>query len=228
MRVMAIGDIHGCLRALDVLLAAVDLQPDDQLVTLGDYVDRGPDSAGVLERLIGLKQTHQLVALRGNHDQMMVLSKQPFDNDALWLGCGGLATLASYGPNATLEDVPAQHWDFLENGLVDWHEIDTHFFVHASVYADMPLAEQPAYMLLWEKLYEPVARHCSGKIMVCGHTQQRSGEPWNLEHAVCIDTWVYGEGWLTCLDVHSGKVWQANQKGELRQAWLDDFPLQEI
>jgi serine/threonine protein phosphatase 1 len=73
MRILAIGDIHGCERAFDSLIAAVDLQPEDRLVTLGDYVDRGPDSKGVINRLITLHDTGQLVALRGNHEVMMLL-----------------------------------------------------------------------------------------------------------------------------------------------------------
>lgn len=64
-RILAIGDIHGCARALDALLAAVAPTPDDLIVTLGDYVDRGLDSAGVINRLIRLVETHPLVALRG-------------------------------------------------------------------------------------------------------------------------------------------------------------------
>jgi serine/threonine protein phosphatase 1 len=71
MRTLAIGDIHGCLAALDDLLAAVAPQPDDLLVFLGDYVDRGPDSRGVLDRLIELCRTHRVVPLRGNHEMMM-------------------------------------------------------------------------------------------------------------------------------------------------------------
>jgi len=59
--------------------------------------------------------------------------------------------------------------------------------------------------------------------MVCGHTSQKSGLPVNLGHAICIDTWAYGTGWLTCLDVTSGRVWQANQAGEQRTAWIDEF-----
>ncbi|HEY9796072.1 MAG TPA: hypothetical protein V6D30_10555, partial [Leptolyngbyaceae cyanobacterium] len=65
--------------------------------------------------------------------------------------------------------------------------------------------------------------HCSGKIMVCGHSSQKSGVPLNVGHAICIDTWVYGKGWLTCLDVTSGRVWQANQAGQQREAWIDQF-----
>jgi serine/threonine protein phosphatase 1 len=58
---------------------------------------------------------------------------------------------------------------------------------------------------------------------VCGHTSQKSGVPLNIGHAICIDTWAYGKGWLTCLDVISGRVWQANQNAEVRMAWIDEF-----
>jgi serine/threonine protein phosphatase 1 len=58
--------------------------------------------------------------------------------------------------------------------------------------------------------------------MVCGHTAQKSGEPLNLGWAVCIDTWVYGRGWLSCLEPATGRVWQANQRGEHRTGWLPE------
>ncbi len=220
MRTLAIGDIHGCTRALDTLLAEVAPRPDDLIVTLGDYIDRGPDSRGAIDRLLALHRTHRVVSLRGNHDFMMMESRADSQAEYEWLRCGGRETLASYGSPGTLDDVPPEHWHFLE-GLRDWYETATHFFVHANVYPDMPLDEQPTFMLHWEKIYG-ARPHESGKIMVCGHTSQRSGKPLNLGHAICIDTWVYGQGWLTCLDVVSGQVWQANQAGKKRTGWLDD------
>jgi serine/threonine protein phosphatase 1 len=63
--------------------------------------------------------------------------------------------------------------------------------------------------------------------MVCGHTEQQSGVPLNVGHAVCLDTWVYGQGWLTCLDVASGQIWQANQRGQRRGSNLNDYLDQE-
>jgi serine/threonine protein phosphatase 1 len=224
MRVLAIGDIHGCSRSFDLLLAAVDLRPDDLVITLGDYVDRGPDSAGVLRRVIALSKTHRLIALRGNHEQMMLEARRRPDEVSTWLLCGGAKTLASYavpGDAGKLADVPGDHWEFLENQCVEWHETDTHFFVHANAYPDMPLADQPDYMLFWESLDNPQP-HCSGKVMVCGHTAQKSGLPLNLGHTICLDTWVYGDGWLTCLDVMSGAIWQANESGHVRIAQFDD------
>ena len=109
----------------------------------------------------------------------------------------------------------------LEKETRPWYETETHFFVHANVYADCPLQEQPDFMLYWEKFDDPPP-HESGKIMVCGHTSQKSGLPRSIGHAVCIDTRVYGQGWLTCLDTGAGQFWQANQRGQTRQGWLDE------
>ncbi len=227
MRFLAIGDIHGSLTALDALLAAVSLQPDDVLITLGDYVDRGPDSRGVLDRLIELNSTRQLVALRGNHDELMLQARAGQER-RMWWTCGGKATLASYGisllDDEQLLKVPADHWRFLECVCRDYYEIQTHFFVHGNVYPDLPLADQPTHMLYWEKLCVFDSRpHVSGKIMVCGHTKQGEGKPLNLGHILCIDTGAYEtHGWLTCLDAESGRYWQANQRGELRKGWVQD------
>ena len=107
----------------------------------------------------------------------------------------------------------------MKKTCVDYTETATHFFVHANAYPDIPLDEQPLYMLHWEKLGLTFP-HLSGKIMVCGHTKQHSGEVLNRGHMVCLDTGAYANGWLTCLDVTTGHLWQANQKGEMRTGTL--------
>ncbi|MBD0304916.1 MAG: serine/threonine protein phosphatase [Tolypothrix sp. T3-bin4] len=225
MRILAIGDIHGCAIAFDTLIAAVKPQPNDKIVTLGDYVDKGPDSKGVIKRLIALHENGQLIALRGNHEVMILQVRNHRMKKSYWLERGGDATLASYsksGKVGKLSDIPDKHWDFLENVCLDWYETSTHFFVHANAHAELALEEQPPSMLFWKKFRHP-APHVSGKTMVCGHTSQKSGLPINLGHAICIDTRVYGKGWLTCLDVTNGKVWQANQLAQQRTACIDDF-----
>jgi serine/threonine protein phosphatase 1 len=222
MRTLAIGDIHGCLRALDGLLALLRPQPDDVVVTLGDYADRGPNSRGVIDRLLELRTRCRLVCLRGNHDQMMLDARGDPLALCTWLPYGGRQTLDSYGNPGRLEDVPDAHWQFLEATL-PYHEIDTHFFVHANVYHELPLAEQHDHMLYWEKLGATwSAPHFSGKTMVCGHTAQKSGVPLDLGHAVCIDTFVYGTGWLTGLEVRTGRLWQARQNGATRTGHLGE------
>jgi serine/threonine protein phosphatase 1 len=213
VRYLAVGDIHGCYTALTTLAAFVPFGPDDVIITLGDYVNRGPDSCKVLDWLIAQDRRGNLVALRGNHEIMWLQTRENEETFKNLMEYGGNETLASYSP---FGNVPDEHWRFLEEETRAFFEIPTHFFVHACVYPDIPLREQPDFMLYWERFADPPP-HESGKIMVCGHTSQKLGLPRNIGHAVCIDTWVYGDGWLTCLDVASGQYWQANQKGETRR-----------
>ncbi len=218
-RTLAFGDIHGCLMAFDTLLGFVQPTPEDQLIFLGDYVDRGPDSKGVVNRLIELHRTGRAICLRGNHEVMMHAASQGFDDLKYWLHFGGMDTLESYG--SMLGDVPFEHWYFIERKLINFHETDSHVYVHANLCATVPIAEQSNDWLHWQ-LLTPLthAPHISGKTMICGHSQQVSGRPMQLERAVCIDTWVYGDGWLTCLDVDSGEYWQANEFGQTRMSTL--------
>lgn len=220
--IFAIGDIHGCSAALDALLTAVAPTPEDLIVTLGDYVDRGLDSAGVIERLIRLSSTHRLVALRGNHEEMMLDARRGPEMLELWKRCGGDLALISYAPQEDapgLERVPQAHWNFIECTCRDLYEAPTCFFVHGGVDPDLPLDQQPAHMLHW-KNFPPPRPHPCGKRMICGHTPQKTGIPASIHDAVCIDTGAGHGGWLTCLDVISGRVWQANERGQQQESML--------
>lgn len=225
-RHLAIGDIHGCFNALRTLADFIKIRPDDKLITLGDYVNRGPNSCAVIDWLIHHHASGQLIPLRGNHDIMMLDARHDDTAYRKWIKVGGNATLRSYAPfdddEGEFVDVPDHHWRFLEQDLVPSFETDDHFFVHANAYSDMPLAEQPDFMLYWEQFNDP-PRHESGKVMVCGHTSQKSGIPVSTDNAICIDTWACGRGWLTCLHVESGAIWQANEAGETRQMMLDEL-----
>src|SRR5437868_2096389 len=94
---IAIGDIHGCSDALAAVIDAIAPTPSDTIVTLGDYIDRGPNSGRVLDQLIALGDRCQLVALLGNHEEALLDALR--DNDGLrrWLLLGGADTLRSYG-----------------------------------------------------------------------------------------------------------------------------------
>ncbi|MFO0914009.1 MAG: metallophosphoesterase family protein [Pirellulales bacterium] len=215
-RIIAIGDIHGCLRALDTLLDAVQLGPQDRVITLGDYIDRGPDSRGVIDRLIQLSLTVPLTPLLGNHEEMLLSVVDGEARPQLWLPHGGVATLDSYGFTDSLDCIPQSHISFMRN-CVTWVELDRHFFVHANYDPGLPLDEQSPYKLRWESL---VARmpgpHQSGKIAVVGHTPDRNGEILDVGYLKCIDTYCYGGKWLTAVDLLTGQSWQANQQGQLR------------
>lgn len=223
MRLLAIGDIHGCYNALRALVDAVQLAPEDTLITLGDYVNRGPNTYAVIDWLIHRDKVGPLIPLKGNHEIIMLNARTSEEAFEKWMDMGGKETLASYShfdDDGRLADVPEAHWDFLEKRLINYYETDRNLFVHANVYPDLPLDEQPEYMLLWESVDEWTPPHGSGKTMICGHTSQKTGEILNLGHAVCIDTAACKGGWLTCLDVETGDYWQANEAGEVRSGLL--------
>ena len=215
-RTIAIGDIHGCLPALETLLAEICPAADDEIVILGDYVDRGPQSKEVIDRLIELAGRCRLIPLLGNHEEMML---QVIDGQRQlyvdWLLFGGEETLRSYGA-ALPEELPAAHVDFL-HGCLLIHEMDTFFFVHGSYLADQPLDAQPRDVLLWDSIKKRLpGPHCSGKTAIVGHASQHGGEIRDLGYLKCIDTWCYGNGWLTALDIGSGRIWQADKTGRMR------------
>ncbi|HXD87550.1 MAG TPA: metallophosphoesterase family protein [Urbifossiella sp.] len=225
MRLLAIGDIHGCLLQFNDLLKLVQPTSEDRLILLGDYVDRGPDSRGVLDRILELQRTlPNLICLRGNHEILMLDSRDQPANQKMWLSVGGLQTLGSYGTASGRAgkhaDVPQEHWDFLASGLLPYYETEEHIFVHAGVNYNDPLDEQDDGSLYWEFLRGEM-RHHSGKTVVCGHTAQKSGEVKVIPGAVCIDTYAHGGGWLTCLDALSGRFWQVNFLGKPRQGIVE-------
>ncbi len=217
MRLFAIGDIHGCYAALLALDAELRFGGQDCVITLGDYVDRGPDSRLVLEHLIDLSKRSSLIPLLGNHETMLLAAQKGGVDLQDWLDAGGDATLESYR-GQTLDSIPSRHWQFLET-CQRFHVAERDFFVHANADAALPLAEQSDEVLFWQSFCSPAA-HCSGRRMICGHTEQRSGRPINLGHAVCIDTLAYDNGWLTCLEANSGTFWQANQNSQVRVSKL--------
>lgn len=214
-RTIAIGDIHGCSVALKSLIDAIEPQSDDLIVPLGDYVDRGIDSKGVLDQLIKLRDRCRLVPILGNHDEMMLHAKDGRQDFRFWLNCGGDTALDSYGSTSQLNLIPSSHFDFLKS-CRPYFETDTHLFVHANFKPDVPIDKLDDHTLRWLSLRDhiPATRHCSGKTFVVGHTPQP--EILDLGFLVCLDTGVCDGGWLTALEVHSGVVWQVNEAGEIR------------
>lgn len=216
LRSIAIGDVHGCVHALDALLETIAPAAGDRLVFLGDLVDQGPDSRDVLERLLALRKVCDVVLIQGNHEEMMLAARQDTQALRYWEMCGGAATLNSYRYGGQLNDIPAEHWALVESGL-PFLETDDVIFTHAHYQPDLPMGRQPGYELRWA-LFEPAKMqpHGSGKRVVVGHTEQLDSEICNLGFATCIDTACYRYGWLTALDVQNGQLWQASRWGKLR------------
>ena len=222
MRTLAIGDIHGCNTALAQLLLQVQPTSKDQLIFVGDYIDRGPGSRQVVDSLLELKRTCSPVFLRGNHEIMILDARGDPLKANLWHSYGGFEALISYrselGQN-WVEAIPEAHWAFLE-ATVRFYENPGHIFVHACLDPYLAMKDQPDWLLFWE-FFDRIHPHNSGKRVICGHSAQPSGLIKNLGFAVCIDTGPAVGGWLTCLDVNSGQYWQANETGNTREGRLE-------
>ncbi len=222
-RTIAFGDIHGCATALKRLLTEIQPTSTDTIVGIGDYVDRGMESAEVIETLINLVTDCRFIPLIGNHELMMYKGINGGKSDfEFWYQYGGSATLASYG--GRIENIPQHHMTFLSH-CVRYFETDTHFFIHANYVPDLPLANQPDEIAFWTHIRDfAPPLHINGKIAVVGHTPQADGDVLNLGHINIIDTYCYGDQWLTALDVESGMIWQANNRGDFRTRKLEDAP----
>jgi serine/threonine protein phosphatase 1 len=221
-RIIAIGDVHGCAKALATLIEAIQPTEADTLVFLGDYIDRGPDSRGMIEQVIALAGRCAVVPLLGNHEEMLLAALEGQSELDFWMKFGGTAAVASYGggrgirPGGLRGIIPPDHLDFIR-GCRDYYETVGHFFVHAYYDPHLPLHQQKWGGLRWASLPPVPERHRTGKVAVVGHTPQRNGEVLDLGYLKCIDTFCHGGGWLTALGVEGGRrLWQANEAGELR------------
>lgn len=214
-----IGDIHGRSDLLDQVAQEIrrDLDRTGEsaenclTVTLGDYLDRGPDSRGVLERLSRNPFPTQYIALKGNHEELF----EGFLHDAsgweFWWQLGGLQTLNSYGiPVATLvvradfeaasvalrAAVPPSHLQFLLSLRLSL-ELEQYFLCHAGIRPGIPLHQQSQNDLLWIREEFLASELDFGKIVIHGHTPVK--EPEVRRNRINIDTAAFATGRLTCL-----------------------------
>ena len=188
----AIGDIHGCLDKLRRLLAACEARAGGRqarYIFLGDYVDRGPDSRGVIDCLIArqIAQPDAIVCLRGNHEQLALDAHADDRAMPLWLKNSGATTQANYPDNGGR--ISRQHLSWLDN-LPFCHDDGLRFFVHAGVDLSVPLEKQPLELMLWmrEPFLTDSDRIDCGRFVVHGHTPQATGRPDLRKHRVNLDT----------------------------------------
>ena len=234
--IYAIGDIHGQLGMLETALARIEADggPNARVVFLGDYVDRGPDSRAVIDRILnGQTAGRDWIALMGNHDRMFSMFVEDYPrNDARllvgyhWLHekLGGIETLASYG--VPVEDgdrifqvhdraraaVPQAHIDFLRN-LVPYHLEDELLFVHAGIRPGTPLAEQSEDDLIWirQEFLNDTRDH--PWLVVHGHTPAKQAE--HCGNRVNLDAGAgYGKP-LACAVFEGRDCWQLTQAGRV-------------
>ena len=224
VRVYAMGDIHGRVDLLDAMLKRIDADLEKNPVStgievyLGDYVDRGPASREVIDRLVARNRTFRAVFLKGNHEEYLAsfVANPAVLED--WQHYGGLQTLVSYGitpPIDTGRDghaklaaafdliLPDSHRRFLDNLRLSFTCGD-YFFVHAGVRPGIPLTKQREEDLLWICRDFLLCEEEFGKIIVHGHTPVP--EPDVRPNRINIDTGAYATGRLTCLRLEEDRV----------------------
>ena len=221
-RLFAVGDIHGCSTALRTLIDAIEPRPEDTIVILGDFIDCGPDSKGVIEQLIALSKRCHLVCLLGNHEEMLLYALQYRSEFRSWFNLGGKQTLTSYSAyRVDLDVIPQDHLRFIR-GCRNFFETEAHIFVHANYAPDAPPSRFSESKLRWEHLdLNRLRPHCSGKTVVVGHTPQISGDVLDLGYVIGIDTDCCRGGWLTALETNSLTALHSDQRSQTRKITLD-------
>lgn len=172
MKNYAISDIHGCLKTFKVLLKDIDFSKADTLYLLGDYIDRGADSKGVIDYILAMQEDgYKVHCLRGNHEQMMLEALEGDNKDKrLWLYNGGEETLQSFGVD-NVEQVPSKYIDFLNN-LDYFFEVDDYILTHAGLNFDIPNPFEGLFSMLWIRdWYRDINFDWLGnRVIVHGHT----------------------------------------------------------
>jgi serine/threonine protein phosphatase 1 len=215
MIVYCIGDIHGCNDKLQMLLDKIYLDmkfyPGSmfELVFIGDYIDRGPDSSGVINTILSLMETDtfsKVVTIRGNHEQMLL---DALDGDFSayrdFISNGGKETLQSYGNvdsnKLSFSMIPEDHINFFRNTKL-YYQIDNLVCVHAGVDPTIPLEEQSEHTLVWSRKFNVYnGLYTDGKYVVHGHTPVPG--PHRLTAQVNIDTGAVFGGKLTACVINT-------------------------
>jgi serine/threonine protein phosphatase 1 len=205
-RLLAVGDIHGHLNLLRKLMLQVSPCEEDQVVFLGDYIDRGPDSRGVIDYLLEFRQQFPAtVFLKGNHEAMLLDYLAGHDR-LLYLLNGGTSTLASYNRQGQVR-LPEEHLDFLHR-LRLYHETDRFLFVHAGLRPGIDPVDQAEEDLLWIREEFLESDHDWGKTVVFGHTPQKN--PLLAAKRIGLDTGAGFGRTLTCCEVRQRRCWTAS------------------
>lgn len=217
-----VGDLHGCLEELTYLLESLPLKPSDQVVFLGDYIDRGPDPKGLISYLIEWQKKGQqeFVFLKGNHEDMFLsYLRLPAKYREIFLFNGGDTTLASYGIAPTITSaeearcrIPASHIDFLER-LRTYCLIEPFLCVHAGIQPSKPLDEQTEKDFLWIRDEFIFNSHPLPYTVLFGHTPQRQVF-FDLPYKIGLDTGLVYGNQLSCLEVKNKTLFQIERRNK--------------
>jgi serine/threonine protein phosphatase 1 len=198
----AVGDVHGRADLVDAMLAAIDEDAagrDVRTIFIGDYVDRGPDSRIVIERLLAPPPALQVTCLLGNHERLMLDALDGgFRQVLAWHSNGGLATIRSYGGfdiDSLRLMMPREHEEWIR-ALPLYVDDGERLFVHAGIRPGVPIEEQDEDEMLWIRARFLDSDVDHGRLVVHGHTIV--DRPEVRTNRVGIDTGAYDSGVLTC------------------------------
>ena len=210
MATYAIGDIHGCLQHLESVVRKINPTPDDHLVFLGDYIDRGPQSKEVVDYLISLAERVRCTFLKGNHEVHLLNCRDSRSDFNLWMydHFGGRKTTKSYGyvpeyfsPRWT-NSIPDDHWDFFEN-LKDYLETEEALFIHAGYRHDEDAYRYSEMTMFWSNCLVDLPYKGTKKVFV-GHTPTADNHPVFGDARIMCDTGCgHPNGVLTAVHVES-------------------------
>ena len=205
------GDIHGCLDQFNTLLNIIPINLNkDKLILLGDYIDRGPNSKGVIVKIIELQKEYgdNIIPLKGNHEDMCLHYYKEYDNNVGHLGhswCinGATETVESYPTN----DVSKEHREWMKTLRIKYEDEDF-YYVHAGFHPFTPIEKQLDYSMMWIRWDFIYSEKDWGKQVVFGHTAQIPSKPLIQYNKIGLDTaCVYGYK-LTCMRMEDNKIWQ--------------------
>jgi serine/threonine protein phosphatase 1 len=216
MRSYVVGDIHGCVSELEKLIEHLPLDHGDRVIFLGDYIDRGPDSKGVVSYLLDLQKAAHIetIFLKGNHEDMFLdFLGFPGNHGDVFLINGGQATLTSYGTSTQsldiAEQLPDSHLNFYQN-LKPFCLLEPYLCVHAGIQPLKKLSEQNETEMLWirgEFIRNP---HTLPFTVLFGHTPHKEAL-FDLPYKIGLDTGlVYGNK-LSCLAIEEKVLYQVKR-----------------
>ena len=232
MRKIAISDIHGCILSFQALLDKIAFSTSDELYLLGDYIDRGPGSKGVMDLVLSFQTNgYRVRCLRGNHEQMLLDALKNWDGYFDWLNdWGGSQTMESFKA-LVLKDIPKTYWDFL-SGLEYYFEVDEFILVHAGLdfHRHNPLSpnENMLYLRNW---YQHIDMNwLDGRIIAHGHTplakQEVEDMLRNLHRLPVIDIdggcfakHLPGKGYLCAFDMTNRELFFQKNLDDMSGYW---------
>ena len=205
-KIFVIGDVHGCLEMLKRLIDKIEWNPaNDRLIFIGDYIDRGENSKGVIDFILKLKEDSTLIqCLIGNHEQMFLDYLSGVDHQSSLLN-GGFSTLQSYEEVRRSQDdplIPSSHLDFFST-LLPMIELEQYYIVHAGFRPHIRIEDQDQNDMIWIREEFIYSDYDFGKVVIFGHTPFNS--PLVMKNKIGIDTGAVFGNYLTCLELPEKK-----------------------